>query len=124
MQFFQWITYIDGSAAAQSRALRQAQAAAPAAAVEGYVSPLRFLNDALESQEFLVKGMFTAADIQLTFLEEGLEVGERIARYPNLKAHLARMRARDGYRRAEAKGGPVALADLFRSIARNAAPRP
>ena len=52
--------------------------------------------------------------------KEGIEVSDRIARYPNLKAHLARMRARDGYKRAEAKGGPVALGDLFRSIAANA----
>jgi glutathione S-transferase len=119
MQFYQWITYVDGSASAQSRAMRQGSAAAGAPVVENYLSPLRFLNDALEGQDFLVKGMFTAADIQLTFLEEGLEVGDRIARYPNLKAHLARMRARDGYKRAEAKGGPVALEDLFRSIAAN-----
>lgn len=113
MQFYQWITYIDGSAAA-----RQTRAASDAPVVANYLSPLRFLDDSLEGQDYLVKGMFTAADIQLTFLEEALEVGDRIARYPNLKAHLARMRARDGYKRAEAKGGPVALADLFRSIGR------
>jgi glutathione S-transferase len=118
MQFYQWITYVEGSAAAQSRALRQARGASDTPVVANYLSPLRFLNDALEGQDYLVKGMFTAADIQLTFLEEGLEVGDRIARYPNLKSHLARMRARDGYKRAEAKGGPVALGELFRSMGR------
>jgi glutathione S-transferase len=118
MQFYQWMTYVDGSAAAQVRAIWQGAGAGSAPAGERFLTPLRFLNNSLEGQDYLVKGMFTAADIQLTFLEEGIEVGDRIARYPNLKAHLARMRARDGYKRAEAKGGPVAVAELFRSIGR------
>jgi hypothetical protein len=35
---------------------------------------------------------------------------------PNMYAHLRRMRQRDAYRRAEHKGGPLGIKQLFASL--------
>lgn len=57
--------------------------------------------------------MFTAADIQLTFFEELMEGLLPMANWPNIQGHLARMRQRGAYKRAEQKGGPVGIKQLF-----------
>lgn len=120
MRFYQMLTYIEGSAKAglitqfvtMGSGVKDERLDA---AIADYIKkPLTFLNDSLDGQDYLVKSMFTAADIQLTFFEESIEVWGYTDQYPNLKAHLELMRQRDGYKRAEEKGGPVGLKDLLR----------
>jgi glutathione S-transferase len=74
------------------------------------------LNSALEGQDTIVPGQFTAADIQLTFFEELMEAWGRIGPYPNLRRHMETMREREAYKRAEAKGGPVGQKELFARV--------
>lgn len=122
MAFFQWLTFIEGSAKGPVvqliRALRLApddparpQLEAAAAA------PMRLIEQALEGQETIVPGIFTAADLQLAFFEEIVEGRGLIDQQPNMRAHLERMRARPAYQRALAKGGPVMLQQLFGAAA-------
>jgi glutathione S-transferase len=117
MQFFQWLTYIEGSAKSQlvallrllrlnpddpSRPMLEASAAAP----------MQLIDQTLADQETIVPGQFTAADLQLAFYEEIIDSRGRLAEFPNMQAHLARMRARPAYQRAVAKGGAVMMAAL------------
>jgi glutathione S-transferase len=123
MRFFQWLTYVEGSAkgpAMQFMRLGMLPADDPMRAQIEYAAKasLGLIEAALEGGETIVPGLFTAADIQLAFLEELLEGFGQIGSYPNMEAHLARMRARDAYKRAEAKGGAVDLKGLFAGLAR------
>ena len=118
MRFHQWLTYTEGSGKAP---LMQFARVAPnnpmrAEIEKAALVPLQLIETALDGQETIVPGMFTAADIQLTFFEELVEGVGQIDSRPNMKAHLERMRARDAYKRAEAKGGPVGLKQLFAGI--------
>lgn len=116
MRFLQWLTYIEGSAKSPLMMIFRLRAAGadPAQAAEGLKIPLGLIETALEGQAFIA-GAYSAADLQLTFLEEITEAFGYLDGYPNMAAHLARMRATDGYRRAEAKGGPVGMLKLFKA---------
>jgi glutathione S-transferase len=121
MRFYQWLTFIEGSAKGPLlqlfHAARSGQDSSTRGAAEAHAaSVFKLLNDALEGNQTIVPALFTAADIQLTFLEELMEAAGDIAPYPNLQRHLGRMRQRDGYQRAESKGGPVGLKDLFSGL--------
>jgi glutathione S-transferase len=121
MQFFQWLTYIEGSAKGPllqyTRLLGAASGDPMRAMIEQAAAvPLGLIEAALEGNETMVPAMFTAADIQLAFFEELMEGFGQIEAWPNMTAHLERMRARDAYRRAEAKGGAVDLKGLFSGI--------
>jgi glutathione S-transferase len=123
MRFFQWLTYIEGSAkgpAMQFMRLGMLPADDAMRAQIEYMAQtsLGLIESALDGSETIVPGLFTAADIQLGFLEELLEGFGRIDNWPNMQAHLTRMRARDAYQRAEAKGGAVDLKGLFSGLAR------
>lgn len=125
MRFHQWLTYMEGSAKTPLmmgfRARMTSDPAQLAAAAEGMRVPLGLIDEALAGREHLAGDAFSAADIQLCFMEEIAEALDVLGDYPRLAAHLQRMRAREGYRRAEAKGGPVGLAGLFKSLAPAAA---
>jgi glutathione S-transferase len=121
MTFFQWLTYIEGSAKAplmQLFGVDHLPADNPGRRHVEHAAATAFglLDAALEGQETLVTGQFTAADIQLAFFEELMEAWGRIGPYPNLQRHLGLMRERQGYRRAEARGGPVGQKALFERI--------
>ncbi|HEY3696146.1 glutathione S-transferase family protein [Phenylobacterium sp.] len=120
MSFYQWLTYMEGSAKAPLMmvgwARRLGGGAQTAMVEENLKVPLALIDDALAGREFIAGDAFTAADIQLCFLEELAEGMDRIAPYANMRAHLERMRARDGYRRAESKGGPVGLKAMFAAL--------
>jgi glutathione S-transferase len=118
MRFLQWLTYIEGSAKGQLMQLFRVLAAAPddpfrAALEQAVAVPLKLIEAALDGHETIVPGQFTAADIQLGFFEELMDGLGQIEAWPNMQRHLQRMRARDAYRRAEAKGGPVGFRQLF-----------
>ncbi|WP_340314804.1 glutathione S-transferase family protein [Rhizorhabdus argentea] len=122
MMFFQWLTFIEGSAKGPLVHLfRASDDQARAAAKQAMAVPIDLIEAALQDRETIVPGLFTAADIQLTFFEELLEGLGVIGNWPNMHAHLLRMRRRDAYRRAEAKGGPVGLKQMFAEMGMSAA---
>jgi glutathione S-transferase len=122
MMFFQWLTFIEGSAKGPVIQLfRAGDDQARAAARQAMATPIGLIEAALQDQETIVPGLFTAADIQLTFFEELLEGIGVIGDWPNMHSHLLRMRRRDGYRRAEAKGGAVGLKQMFAEMGVGAA---
>ena len=117
MRFFQWLTYIEGSAKAPLVQMIRTQRLAPndpsLAALEATATfPMQQIEAALEGQETIVPGQFTAADLQLAFYEEILDSRGQIDRWPNMRAHMERMRSRPAYQRALEKGGPVMLKQL------------
>jgi glutathione S-transferase len=123
MRFFQWLTYIEGSAKGPTMqfirlAMSPADDATREIVSQMAAAALGQLETTLAGSETIVPGQFTAADIQLAFLEELLEGLGQIGNWPNMRAHLGRMRQRDAYKRAEAKGGAVGLKDLFSGLAR------
>ncbi len=123
MRFYQWLTYIEGSAKGPTMQFMRLAMTPTDEATREMVSQITAtvlgqIEAALEGTETIVPGLFTAADIQLAFLEEFLEGLGQIGNWHNMQAHLLHMRARDGYKRAEAKGGEVGLNDLFNSLRR------
>jgi glutathione S-transferase len=122
MRFFQWLTYIEGSAKAPlmnsffMRRMAPDDTQRNAMAAEMAKIPLILIEDALEGRAFITGDAFTAADIQLGFMEELLEGIGQLESWPGMRAHLERMRGREAYRRAEAKGGPVDIKGLFKSL--------
>jgi glutathione S-transferase len=122
MRFYQWLTFIEGSAKAplmnsffMSR-MAPDDTARNGMAAEMAKIPLRLIEDELQSRAFIAGDAFTAADIQLGFMEELLDGTGQLTAWPGMGAHLERMRARDGYKQAEAKGGPVDIGGLFKSL--------
>ncbi|MDA1073714.1 MAG: glutathione S-transferase family protein [Proteobacteria bacterium] len=68
-----------------------------------YLARLRMLDNHLKDHEFLVDGRFTVADIAIAyalFLGESLAIHEDYQ--PQTRAYLERMKARDGFARAQA----------------------
>lgn len=122
MGFFQWLTYVGGSAMPPMIQMIRVLMASPddplRPAMEAVAAvPMKLIEAALEGQQTIVPGQFTAADIQLCFYEEILDNRGQLEAWPNMKRHLDRMRGRDAYRRAEAKGGPVGLRQMFAGVA-------
>jgi glutathione S-transferase len=122
MQYFQWLTFIEGSAKGPMMQYFRLRAMTPddpmrAAIEQAATQPLALIEAALADRETIVPGRFTAADIQLAFLEELIEGLGQLSAWPNMQAHRTRMRRRDAYRRAEAKGGKLDMRALFGTVA-------
>jgi len=69
----------------------------------------QFVEDAVGKRDYLLKSGFSAADINLGWTLEFSECRGRLKAYPRAQAYLARLRARDGYKRAIKRGGPQDL---------------
>ena len=69
----------------------------------------QYVEDALHSRDHLLASGFSAADINLAWALEFSECRGRLKNFPALRAYLARMRERDGYRRGITRGGPQDL---------------
>jgi glutathione S-transferase len=70
-----------------------------------------FMESELASREWFAGDEFSAADIQMSFpLEAAAQRAGLDARWPKLKAFLARIHARPAYRRALERGGPYSFA--------------
>lgn len=117
MRFYQWLTFIEGSAKTPLMRLLQflyvPDEAGKAQALIYLGKYLDLIEAGLAGHDMIVGDQFTAADMQLAFFEELVEAFGRIGPYPAMQGHLARMRQREGYKRAEAKGGPVGLMEMF-----------
>jgi glutathione S-transferase len=71
---------------------------------------LGYVDAALKGREWLVGGMLTGADIQMSFVGEMAKVAKRIDPHPNLAAWVARFQARPAYQRSIEKGGAYRFA--------------
>ena len=69
---------------------------------------IRMINDRLKDNEWLAGSKFTAADIMnvVSLTTIRLFLPYSLGSYPNILSYLQRVGAREGYRRAMAKGDP------------------
>lgn len=70
---------------------------------------LDYIGSLLEGREFLIGEQLSAADIQLTFTLQQARRSKLLEQRAALLAYVARMEARDAYKRAIDKGGPFTL---------------
>ncbi|MDB6062886.1 MAG: putative glutathione transferase [Verrucomicrobiaceae bacterium] len=110
-RFIEWMHYAEGSAmlpilmtifckytATESAALN--------AMLESHSNKhLSYIEDALAGADYLVSNTFSAADIHVSFVADTAAQYMSLATYPNINAWTKRLRERDGYKRAEQKGG-------------------
>jgi glutathione S-transferase len=74
-------------------------------------SSTAFIEDHLSHHRWFAGQDLSMADFQMSFAVEALmSRADGLGTCPNLRAYLARIRARPAYQRAEAKGGPVVMA--------------
>ena len=77
----------------------------------------QYVEDALKGREYLLDSGFSAADVNLGWSLEFSEARGRVKQLPAVQAYLARLRARDGYKRAIARGGPQDLSVFSAGVA-------
>ena len=70
---------------------------------------LGYIAGLLEGREFLVGDQLSAADIQLTFTLQMARRSKLLEERAALLGYIARMEAREAYKRAIEKGGPFTL---------------
>ncbi len=70
---------------------------------------IRQLELGLGERDWLL-GEFSGADVQISYVIESMRQKRLLEAHPSLTRYLERMEDRPAYRRALAKGGPVALA--------------
>jgi glutathione S-transferase len=68
---------------------------------------LGYMETAIGPSGWACADRFTGADVQLSFVLEAAGAG--LAKYPGLSAYLAKLQARDAYKRALDKGGPYTI---------------
>ena len=69
-----------------------------------------FLESELTKFEWFAGSEFSAADIQMSFPIEAMQVRDSLSSRPHLKRFLERIHARPAYQKALAAGGPFTLA--------------
>ncbi len=115
-QYVQWLHYAEGSAMLplmlKMYVARLGNAGAPLQPrIDGEIANhLGYVNAALAGRAYLLGDVFTAADVQMSFVGEvagsfGLRGG-----YPNLDAWVQRLHDRPAFQQAMQKGGPYSLA--------------
>ena len=70
---------------------------------------LDYIDGVLAGRDFAIGSALTAADIQLTFTLKQARRSKVLDQRAHLLAYVARMEARDAYKRAVDKGGPFTL---------------
>jgi len=70
---------------------------------------LDYIDGVLAGRDFAIGSALTAADIQLTFTLQQARRSKVLDQRAHLLAYVARMEARDAYKRAVDKGGPFTL---------------
>lgn len=69
----------------------------------------QYVENVLKTRDYVLPSGFSAADINLGWTFEFSECRGRLKNYPGLRAYLARLRARDAYKRSIERGGPQDL---------------
>lgn len=80
----------------------------------GLVTPdlnktLDYVSATLGQKDYLLERGFSAADIQMAYVMEAARMGDWLAGRDSLQRYLARLEQRPAFRKAIAKGGPMAL---------------
>jgi glutathione S-transferase len=70
---------------------------------------LGYIDRSLEGCDYLVGNVFSAADVQMSFIGELAAVHTDRHRFPNLDAWVRRFQGRSAYRAAIRRGGPYDL---------------
>lgn len=113
--YLYWLYFANGTlqlSVSRNMFLRMAQLPADNQVMEAVVSrrehAIGLINDRLKDNEWLAGTEFTAADIMtvVSFTTMRLFMPYSLESYPNIIAYLKRVGARDGYKRAMAKGDP------------------
>jgi glutathione S-transferase len=114
--YLHWMHYAEGSAMAalilRITVGRLGEGGAPIAPRldQEVALHLGYINNHLEGRSYLLGDVFSAADIQMSFVGElaGARVG--IGDYPNIGAWVKRFQARPAYRAALERGGAYSFA--------------
>ena len=77
----------------------------------------QYLEDAIKGRDSILSSGFSAADVNLGWTLEFSECRGRLKDFPALRAYLARLRARDAYKRAIDRGGPQDLSVFSAGVA-------
>ena len=78
---------------------------------------LTFLEGELKQSQYFAGDDFTAADIQITFVLEFVEVLQPLEeRYPHLSEFLKKVQARSAYQKALERGGRYELSDFSKVL--------
>jgi glutathione S-transferase len=113
--YLQWMHYAEGSAALPlmlklyTRNLPDGGAALQPRIDSELNNHLGFMDRALAERDWFVEDSFTAADIQLSFVPQIAQLLYTLDPFPKLADFLARIHAREAYKRAIARGGPYAF---------------
>ncbi|MDO6672824.1 glutathione S-transferase [Cobetia amphilecti] len=81
---------------------------------DSFISPeikahLAYMDTCLEHRQWLAGDSLTGADIQMSFPIQALDARQGLKNHPNIQEWLARIRQREAFQRAVAKGGELAL---------------
>lgn len=115
IRYLEWMHYAEGSAMLPLLLAlyvsRLGEAGAPLwPRIDGEIhNNLAYMDGALDNKPYFLGDEFTACDVQLTFVLEAAEAGNRLKEYPNLQAYLTRVQARPAYIRAIDRAGPYRL---------------
>lgn len=80
------------------------------AATEELERALTYIEEILADSDWLMGGMFTAADIQMSFIPELARAVGAFQGHEKIAAWLNRLYARPAFRRSIARGGPYSFA--------------
>jgi glutathione S-transferase len=115
--YFYWMHYAEGSAMAGlilkitvARMENTDACITPRLDAE-VASHLTFINKALDRRDYLLDRMFTAADIQMSFVGELASARTGIGNYANIGAWVRRFQARPAYRAALERGGAYSFVE-------------
>lgn len=67
---------------------------------------LSYIDQSLEERDYLVGNVFSAADVQMSFIGELAATRTDTSRFPNLDAWVRRFQRRPAYQAAIRRGGP------------------
>jgi glutathione S-transferase len=114
-RYHEWLHYAEGSAMLPLMLHlyvgRLGEAGAPLRPrIDGEIdNHLSYLDAALEGRDYFMGRELTGCDIQLSFVVEAANAFGRLGERANLRAFLARIKARPAYRKAIEKGGAYAF---------------
>jgi len=114
-RYNEWLHYAEGSAMLPLMLHlyvgRLGEAAAPLRPrIDSEIdNHLAYLDGALEGRDYFMGRELTGCDVQLSFVVEAANAFGRLGERPNLRAFLARIKARPAYRKAIEKGGAYAF---------------
>lgn len=118
-EYLQWLHYAEGSLVGPfiMRSVLGRSGEPPARVTSEIAKHLGYVEGALKGRDYLVAGVFTAADIQLSVVADLAGAMGQLEPYGEINAWLQRLQTRPAYHAAVAKAGGYAY---FKGAAANA----